>query len=131
MRKGWFLAERIFRGFFYFWAAGFLFFYGFCRRNVSPHFCGKSAQKNPPGKSPAKSSNIVTTKIPGTFLQRGRAKMFFSPAPLQKNVGYFLHKCWRILPATFGGFSRLFSPTEMRRKGLAPNPHKKDLAAQR
>ena len=37
-------------------------------------FVGKSAQKNPPGKSPAKSSKICTTKIPDTFLQRGRAK---------------------------------------------------------
>ena len=37
-------------------------------------FVGKSAQKNPPGKSPAKSSKIYTTKIPDTFLQRGRAK---------------------------------------------------------
>ena len=37
-------------------------------------FVGKSAQKNPPRKSPAKSSKIYTTKIPDTFLQRGRAK---------------------------------------------------------
>ena len=51
---------------FYFWAAGF--FRGFSRRIFSP---GKSAQKNPPGKSPAKSSKIDTTKIPDTFLQRG------------------------------------------------------------
>ena len=46
---------------FYFWAAGF--FRGFSRRIFSPHFCGKSAQKNPPGKSPRKSSKIYTTKI--------------------------------------------------------------------
>ena len=57
---------------FYFWAAGF--FRGFRRRILSPHFCGKSAQKNPPGKSPAKSSKIYTAKIPDTFLQRGWAK---------------------------------------------------------
>ena len=37
---------------------------------------GNSAQKNPPGKSPAKSSKIYTTKIPDTFLQRGQAKNF-------------------------------------------------------
>ena len=48
-------------------------------RILSPDFLssflwGKSAQKNPPGKSPAKSSKIYTTKIPDTFLQRGRAK---------------------------------------------------------
>ena len=36
-------------------------------------FVGKSAQKNPPRKSPGKSSKIYTTKIPDTFLQRGRA----------------------------------------------------------
>ena len=33
----------------------------------------ESAQKNPPGKSPAKSSKNYTTKIPNTFLQRGWA----------------------------------------------------------
>ena len=38
-------------------------------------FVGKSAQKNPPGKSPAKSSEIYTTKIPDTFLQSGQANM--------------------------------------------------------
>ena len=37
-------------------------------------FVGKSAQKNPPGKSPTKSSKIYTTKIPDNFLQRGQAK---------------------------------------------------------
>ena len=37
-------------------------------------FVGKSAQKNPPRKSPAKSSKIYTTKIPDNFLQRGQAK---------------------------------------------------------
>ena len=39
-------------------------------------FVGKSGQENPPGKSPAKSSKIYTTKIPDTFLQRGRAKVW-------------------------------------------------------
>ena len=38
---------------------------------------GKSAQKNPPGKSPAKSSKNNTTKIPDTFLQRGWANAIF------------------------------------------------------
>ena len=57
---------------FCFWAAGF--FRGFCLQILSPHFCGKNTQKNPPGKSPAKSSEICTTKIPDTFLQRSRAK---------------------------------------------------------
>ena len=39
-------------------------------------FVGKSAQKNPPGKSPAKFSKTYTTKIPDNFLQRGQAKIF-------------------------------------------------------
>ena len=33
----------------------------------------KVPRKYPPGKSPAKSSKIYTTKIPDIFLQRGRA----------------------------------------------------------
>ena len=38
-------------------------------------FVGKSAQKNPPGKSPRKSSKIYTTKIlQHIFLQRGWGK---------------------------------------------------------
>ena len=36
-------------------------------------FVGKSAQKILQEKSPAKSSKIYATKIPDTFLQRGRA----------------------------------------------------------
>ena len=36
-------------------------------------FVGKSAQQNPPGKSPTKSSKFYTTKIPDNFLQRGQA----------------------------------------------------------
>ena len=43
-------------------------------------FVGKSAQKNPPAKSPAKSSKNYTTKIPDNFLQRGRAKIYISAA---------------------------------------------------
>ena len=39
-------------------------------------FLGKSAQKNPPGISPAKSSKTYTTKIPDNFLQRGQANKF-------------------------------------------------------
>ena len=39
------------------------FFADFLAGFFSPHFCGKSAQKNPPGKSPRKSSKIYTTKI--------------------------------------------------------------------
>ena len=40
-------------------------------------FVEKSAQKNPPGKSPAKSFKFYTTKIPDTFLQRGRTNKYF------------------------------------------------------
>ena len=65
------LAERIFRGFLFLGRQIF-------PRILSPDFFssflwGKSAQKNPPGKSPAKSSKTYTTKIPDNFLQRGRA----------------------------------------------------------
>ena len=54
---------------FYFWAIGFFradFVAGFFLV-----FVGKSAQKSPPGKSPAKSSKIYTTKIPDTHFCRG------------------------------------------------------------
>ena len=57
---------------FYFWAAGF--FADFVAGFFLLIFVGKRAQKNPPGKSPAKSSKMCTTKVPNTFLQRGRAK---------------------------------------------------------
>ena len=70
--QGWFLAERIFRGFFFLSRR----ISSFCRRIFSPHFVGQSAQKNPPGKSPAKSSKVYTTKIADIFLQRGRANIF-------------------------------------------------------
>ena len=65
-----FLAERIFRGFIF--LSRRISFCGFGRRIFSPLFVGKTAQKSPPGKSPAKSSKIYTTKIPDTVLQRGR-----------------------------------------------------------
>ena len=53
-------------------------------------FVGKSAQKNPPGKSPAKSSKIYTTKIPDTFLQRVRPNNL-SPIPVMRPVLVLLH----------------------------------------
>ena len=56
--------------------AGFLFFI----------FVGKSAQKNPPGKSPAKSSKIFTTKIPDTFC-RGAVPTFERRRFSQKSGG--------------------------------------------
>ena len=59
-------------------------------------FVGKSAQKNPPGKSPAKSSKFYTTKIPDTFLQRGRAKYFDDFRISQENL-FTLRLGW---PAT-------------------------------
>ena len=69
-----FLAERIFRGlsflsrriFFADSVAGFFLLI----------FVGKSSQKNPQGKSPAKSSRIYTTKTPDNLLQRDQAKDF-------------------------------------------------------
>ena len=50
------------------------------QRILSPDFFSyffekKSAQKNPTGESPAKSSKMCTTKIPDTFLQRGQANI--------------------------------------------------------
>ena len=46
-----FSAKRIRRKVFLDFVAGF------------PRFCGKSAQKHPPGKFPAKTSRISTTKL--------------------------------------------------------------------
>ena len=46
---------------FFFWAAGF--FRGFLAGFFILIFVGISAQKNPPGKSPGKSSKIYTTKV--------------------------------------------------------------------
>ena len=55
-------------------------FRGFCRRIFS-FLWRKSAQKNPPGKSPAKTSKICTTRIHDTFLQRGRAAILAQAKP--------------------------------------------------
>ena len=51
-------------------------------------FVGKSAQKNPPGKSPAKSSKNYTTKIPDTFLQRVRLKNYFGSLRHTRLISY-------------------------------------------
>ena len=75
-------------------------FRGFCRRI----FVGKSAQKNPPGESPAKSSKIDTTKSPtlsGTDmtgrpgyrtvdLNGGSYVSHLSPTPRRPLVLYFV-----------------------------------------
>ena len=55
------MAERIFRGFLFFGPPDF--FTDFLAGFFLLIFVGKSAQKNPPGKSPQKSSKIYTTKI--------------------------------------------------------------------
>ena len=73
------LAERIFRG---------LLLLGcriFSSQILSPDvfssfLWGQSAQKNPPGKSPAKSSKIHT-RIPDIFLQRGPGQKVFVQIP--------------------------------------------------
>ena len=49
---------------------------------ISSFLWGKKCTENPPGKFPAKSSKIYTTKIPDTFLQTGRAKKFYSTGAL-------------------------------------------------
>ena len=73
-------------------------------------FVGKSVKKNPPGKSPAKSSNIYTAKIPDTFLQRGRAKKGGSTAvKLEVYCRTFFEtsKGWGFQgPLNGGGFKR-------------------------
>ena len=58
---------------FYFWAAGF--FRGFSRRIFLLIFVGKSAQKNPPGKSPANPPKFTQQKSSNTFLQIGKGKI--------------------------------------------------------
>ena len=58
------------------------------------HFCGgKSAQKDPPGKSPTESSKINTTKMPDTFLQRSRASNCKGGREFQASEG-FLSRLW-------------------------------------
>ena len=64
---------------------------------------GKSAQKNSPGNSPAKSSQFYTTKTPDNFLQRGWAKPFYKLSVLERSVP-------KTLAFAFG--SRLRSKTQ-------------------
>ena len=82
------MAERIFRGFLFLGRRNFFvdFVAGFF---LLIFFVEKSAQKNPPGKSPAKSSKIYTTKIPDTFLQSGRAKITKESLYKAKFLGLF------------------------------------------
>ena len=77
---------------FYFRAAGFA--RGFCRRFFSSFLWEKSAQKKPPGKSPAKSSKIYTTKIPDTFQSapEGAVKASCGETVVQNLKGCF----WRV-----------------------------------
>ena len=70
-----FLAERIFHGYF---LGGRRIFSWIFSSDLFSSFLWKSAQKNPPGKSPAKSTKIYTTKIPDTFLETGHAKNWVS-----------------------------------------------------
>ena len=72
--QGRFLAERIFRGFLF--LSRRVFVRGSCRRILSPHFCEKIAQKNPPGKFPAKFFQIVYyNKSPTHFCRGARPKI--------------------------------------------------------
>ena len=71
-----FLAERILRGFLFFGPPDF--FADFLAGFFLLLFCvWKSTQKNPPNESPAKSPKNYTTKIPDTFLQKGRANYWW------------------------------------------------------
>ena len=55
-------------------------------------FVGKSAQKNPPGKSPGKILQNLYNKIPDTFLQRGRANYCFRRLGSEARIE--IHKSW-------------------------------------
>ena len=53
-------------------------------------FVGKSAQKNPPGKSPAKSSQIYTTKNPRHISAEGPGQ-HVCPPPIAVRPGFVGH----------------------------------------
>ena len=71
-KLGSFLAERIFRGFLF--LSHRIFFSDFVAAFLLLIFVGKSAQKNPPEKSPAKSSKFYTPKSPIPFCRGARPK---------------------------------------------------------
>ena len=81
-------------------------------------FVGKSAQKNPPGKSPAKSSKIYTTRIPDSFLQRGRANKWPVPSPRRSK---FPRNFTAVSTADFSGHVRPWHGTAICNFG-APSP---------
>ena len=74
---------------------------------------GKSAQKNPPGKSPTESSKFYTTKLPDSFLQSGQANMLMTQ--VRQIPGGTRSTCmpsckvWRTL-ARFGKPASPYSP---------------------
>ena len=72
-------------------------------------FVGKSAQRNPPGKSPAKSSKICTTKIPDTFLQRDRAKKWRGGERFRGGRHGGAHRGWKDVRGR-GGANFFFGP---------------------
>ena len=94
---GVFLAERIFSRFLF---LGRRIFSRIFSPDFSPHLCGqKCPEKSSSKKSPSKSSKNYTTKIPDTFLQRGRANN-----RAQKNAK--LKKCFCVKLQTHPGLKQ-------------------------
>ena len=80
---------------FYFWAAGF-FFPDFVAGFFLLIFVGKSAQKNPPGKSPTKSSKFIQQNPPTHFCR--------GAGPREKLKGKIVSEIFTL----FHYFSRFF-----------------------
>ena len=74
-----FIAELIFL-FVVFVLSRRIFFADFVADFFSSFLWGKWAHKNPPGKSPTKSSRTYTAKIPDTFLPEGPGQQMASEA---------------------------------------------------
>ena len=78
------------------WQNGFYAGFYFLSRRIflrifspdfSSHFVGRSAQKNPPGKSPAKSSKVIQQKSPTHFCRGAGPKI---AGAIQRNLKEFL-----------------------------------------
>ena len=86
-------------------------------------FVGKSAQKNPPGKSPAKSSKFYTTKIPDNFLQRDQANIGVETEGLldyQGQAGIISIVRWNLRLVIFGVEKRRRPGQDWEKKWDAP-----------
>ena len=81
-------------------------------------FVGKGAQKNPPTKSPGKSSKIWTTIIPDTFLQRGRANTLHIA---NRRVEAIRANCSNVMKISCEGFIRHSPPLEPTLESASPS----------